>query len=211
MTNLSSTHRSCHIKKMLGLLATLGAPMQNTQSDELEQTIEIINDPPDEGTYTGNTLNGKRHGKGVMHYKNNDTYDGDWKNDKMNGRGEFKKNVQGLRYKWEMYGDFIDNCPINGRLSKHEHDPGSQIPGGSHGVNILKWDPYDLKKLPGRELTPGEAEGLQHDIEKDAAKQMNDAYERRIQEEQDEENKKSREKSNKELAEKMMHGGGFKH
>lgn len=37
--------------------------------------------------YEGYWLNGKRHGKGIYRWNNGETYNGDWKNDRMNGYG----------------------------------------------------------------------------------------------------------------------------
>jgi hypothetical protein len=95
----------------------------------------------DEGTYTGEKMNGKRHGQGFMFYKNYDTYYGNWENDKINGIGEFKKNVRNKKgYDWEFYGKFIDNCPISGRLQKVE-DYHSTV-DVKESVTIFEWIPF---------------------------------------------------------------------
>jgi len=46
----------------------------------------------EEGIYEGEFNDkGERHGKGIMHYTVDDVfYEGDWKNDKMDGNGKFK-------------------------------------------------------------------------------------------------------------------------
>lgn len=46
----------------------------------------------EEGIYEGEFNDkGERHGKGIMHYTADDVfYEGDWKNDKINGNGKFK-------------------------------------------------------------------------------------------------------------------------
>jgi hypothetical protein len=73
--------------------------------------------------------------------KKNDTYYGNWENDKMNGIGEFKKNVRNKRgYDWEFYGKFIDNCPKSGRLRKVEDYHSTVDVEG--GVTIFEWIPF---------------------------------------------------------------------
>ena len=55
-----------------------------------------------DGIYEGDIKYGKREGKGIMNYKDGYEYNGEWKNDKMHGKGVyFKGNI-----KYE--GDF--NC-----------------------------------------------------------------------------------------------------
>lgn len=106
-----------------------------------------------EGTYTGQKMNGKRHGEGFMFYKNHDTYYGNWENDKMNGIGEFKKNVKSeTDHDWEFYGKFNDNCPISGRLRKLKDYQGSTV-DVTENVTIFDWDPFPLHALAPT-LTP---------------------------------------------------------
>ena len=99
-----------------------------------------------EGTYSGEKLEGRRHGRGFMFYKNNDTYYGEWRNDKMNGLGEFKKNVGGLQeYDWEFYGKFKDDRPVSGTLKKRGEHWGLQIDVKKE-VNVREWDPFERKE-----------------------------------------------------------------
>lgn len=49
-------------------------------------------------------MNGKRHGKGIYRWNNGETYNGDWKNDRMNGYGVFTK-VDGSVYEGEFKDD----------------------------------------------------------------------------------------------------------
>ena len=42
--------------------------------------------------YSGDYLNGLRHGKGMYDWANNDKYIGDWINDRRTGFGEFYWN-----------------------------------------------------------------------------------------------------------------------
>ncbi|MBO5584337.1 MAG: OmpA family protein [Prevotella sp.] len=47
----------------------------------------------DDGIYEGYLTNGKRNGMGLFYYKNGDRYVGEWKNDKISGRGMMRKNL----------------------------------------------------------------------------------------------------------------------
>ena len=52
--------------------------------------------------YEGNWLNDKREGKGIMKYNNGDIYDGDWENDKKVGNGKMKyKNGDIYEGEWK--------------------------------------------------------------------------------------------------------------
>jgi hypothetical protein len=65
-----------------------------------------VNEVYTNGSYTGPVIDGKRggKGKGKMIYNNGDMYEGDWKNDKMEGYGKFIYN-NGDIYE----GDWKDN------------------------------------------------------------------------------------------------------
>jgi hypothetical protein len=43
--------------------------------------------------YTGQFLNGKKHGQGVMKFKNGDLFEGEWTNDDMHGIGKYTWNT----------------------------------------------------------------------------------------------------------------------
>ena len=127
------------------------------RSEVIKSKMTTEPEEMDEGTYIGEKVNGKRHGWGFMFYKNNDTYDGNWRNDKMNGRGEFRKNVRSLEeYDWEFYGNFIDNCPRNGVVRKQTDNQGLLIEA-EKGVNIFNWFPFkeETKTSKGLQNTDG--------------------------------------------------------
>ena len=44
---------------------------------------------PDGKKYTGDFINGKMDGKGILTFPNKDRYDGQFKNDLMHGQGNF--------------------------------------------------------------------------------------------------------------------------
>ncbi|MBX4271115.1 MORN repeat-containing protein [Clostridium estertheticum] len=56
------------------------------------------------GTYVGNSVDGKRQGKGKFTWKNGDEYDGEWLNDKMSGEGTFSYKSKDL-----YVGNYKDN------------------------------------------------------------------------------------------------------
>jgi hypothetical protein len=107
----------------------------------------------DEGTYTGQLRDGKRHGEGFMFYKNNDTYYGTWKDDKMNGIGHFQKNVNSeTGYDWEFHGKFINNCPKSGRL-QHSTDIQGLLLDVKEDVTIFNWIPFPSDRALAPTLT----------------------------------------------------------
>jgi hypothetical protein len=140
-----AAHREVEVARTEAELASLKIRVTPTipgaQSEEMN-----------EGTYTGQKMNGKRHGQGFMFYNNYDTYYGNWENDKMNGIGEFKKNVRNKKgYDWEFYGKFIDNCPISGRLRKVEDYHSTVDVQG--GVTIFDWIPFPSDRALAPTLT----------------------------------------------------------
>ena len=50
-----------------------------------------------DAVFIGQIDNGKRHGKGLMRYKNGRQYEGEWENDLRQGRG-FEKYPNGNSY-----------------------------------------------------------------------------------------------------------------
>jgi hypothetical protein len=59
--------------------------------------------------FDGNFVKGKRHGIGAYNYANGNRYEGEFKNDKPNGRGVFRYSATGNVYE----GEFIDNRIID--------------------------------------------------------------------------------------------------
>ena len=177
----SQTNAAGRAREMRTLLTSLkqmslGAPMGQGQQREVGETEsdETIHT----GTYTGGMRDGKRHGQGTMIYNNKDTYEGEWDNDKMNGRGEFKKNVRGTRFDWEFYGDFIDNYPIRGRVVQRPDGEPTQK-DGKPGINIFDWKPYETnQRLEGGEVSAADAAVLRRNIEQHAAERISEASKR---------------------------------
>ncbi len=66
---------------------------------------EIVTVEYDNGTYTGEVLDGIPHGEGKMICKNGGVYEGEWKNGSPNGHGKWReKNANNSNYE----GDFVD-------------------------------------------------------------------------------------------------------
>eukprot|EP01083_Nonionella_stella_P233011 821417_1 len=94
----------------------------------------------DGGKYVGQ-LNGKRkpHGKGTMTWANNDWYEGNWADGKLNGKGSFISEtgacyegrfVQGERHGKGMFTYPDEQKPVyNGKWSKDKR----------HGQGTLTW------------------------------------------------------------------------
>lgn len=55
---------------------------------ELENSYDII---PEKGEYCGDTdFKGAKHGHGIFLFGQGDIYEGEWKDDKMHGIGEYR-------------------------------------------------------------------------------------------------------------------------
>ena len=159
------------------------------------------------GKYTGEIHNG--NGKGKMIYNNKDIYDGDWKDGKMHGRGEFQKNVKKHgTFDWEFYGDFENNCPIRGALKTSEYAMSTQI-DGEPGINIFDWDPYGTKRRgEGGELSAADAESLRKQIEEDANERISEASHRKLIEDMEARIKAESDKRAAEEWERLLHKKG---
>ena len=80
----------------------------------INQTKEYYN-----GKYEGIMLNNKRELNGIMIYNNGSKYEGQWRNDKKNGKGIFFsshyfdcKNKVGMKYEGEFLNDKIEGFGI---------------------------------------------------------------------------------------------------
>lgn len=73
---------------------------------ETIQTVRLVDDQilkyPNGSEYRGQTLNGKRNGKGIFTYPEQSiTYEGEWKNDLFHGEGKLTDN--GYTYKGQFF------------------------------------------------------------------------------------------------------------
>lgn len=73
-----------------------------TDVNSKHKTVDFIN-----GRYTGDIVNGKRHGRGTFDYKSGNKYVGDFRNNKMNGRGTYYYR-DGSRYTGEFKNDNLN-------------------------------------------------------------------------------------------------------
>ena len=76
------------------------APASTPTSTEAPKETSVSGKVYSNGTYTGQLVNGKRHGNGVMEYTNGDKYDGEWKDDLRSGKGVYSY-ANGDRYDGE--------------------------------------------------------------------------------------------------------------
>lgn len=163
-------------------IKTMESPLEYIENDS--KCKEVAKN----GTYDGEMLNGKRHGKGRMTYANGDWYDGNWQNDNMSGIGEFSNEKD----KWTFYGRFKDNNAVEGSwtdTSDNGHDTSdtSKQVDTNEERNIFEYKPRteSLEKkylLPGRQVTAA-------DVKKSAEetkKQHDDDFDKRKQAERDE-------------------------
>ena len=104
--------------------------------------------------YTGEILNGKRHGKGVQIWDDGAKYDGNWENDKSNGYGTFY-HTDG-----DVYQGYWKNNRANGKGVYISSDGGRYegywIDDVQNGFGTEKWNDgssykgnYDMGKKEG--------------------------------------------------------------
>ena len=104
------------------------------------------------GTYKGYILNDKREKTGVMIFDNGAKYEGQWKNDKKNGKGVFTsphyydcENFVGMKYEGEFRDDKFDGFGIttytNGDRYEGEWKNNKQY--GSGTVTYFNGDKYE--------------------------------------------------------------------
>lgn len=91
--------------------------------------------------YSGEFENGLPHGKGKMTFPNEDTYDGEWINGKMNGHGVYRRfNHEKDRYVELYIGGFVNGVMQgNGRIqfeNRMEYD-GQWQNGMRTGIGTL--------------------------------------------------------------------------
>ncbi len=115
-------------KKHVGSEETVDKPVQNTVP---MQTITYVSG----ATYTGETLNGLRHGKGKYVWPDGEFYEGDWANNVRHGKGKYSY-ANGNVY----VGDFLeDSITGKGRMEYHDgrvYD-GDWVQGLKHGKGKL--------------------------------------------------------------------------
>ena len=111
------------------------------------------------GTYKGYILNEKREKNGIMIFDNGAKYEGQWKNDKKNGKGIFTsshyfdcKNFVGMKYEGEFKDDKFDGFGIttytNGDRYEGEWKNNKQY--GKGIVTYFNGEKYDGDWIEGK-------------------------------------------------------------
>jgi hypothetical protein len=63
------------------------APAKSTNNYDLDEPITVTEAYQNGSRYTGDKVNGQRHGKGRMDFAEGGFYEGQWRNNTMNGKG----------------------------------------------------------------------------------------------------------------------------
>ena len=130
---------------------------KNTE-DKPKQLREYEN-----GLYEGIIIDGKREQYGVMIYKNGAKYEGEWKDDKKNGKGVFtsahyfncRKNV-GMKYEGEFRNDKFEGFGITNYTNGDKYE-GEWKNNKQYGKGTVSY--FDGKKYSG-EWKDGKFEGI---------------------------------------------------
>jgi hypothetical protein len=96
--------------------------------------------------YVGEWVDGKRHGKGTLEWRNGAVYQGQWDSDTLCGIGSFHLPTSGVQYE----GEFLDN-QFHGAGVLTWKDNGRQYNGSwhegkHHGYGTLKYDNNDSRQ-----------------------------------------------------------------
>ena len=89
---------------------------------------KIIKKEYHDGIYEGIIINNKREIKGIMYYKNGSKYEGEYKNDKKQGKGIFTSqnynnpNLIGIKYEGEFNNDKIEGYGIGTYTSGDKYE-----------------------------------------------------------------------------------------
>eukprot|EP01036_Dinobryon_divergens_P027123 gene27123-35844_t len=85
------------------LIEAAGTKARNLMACSMCDSSAVSNQPVNQkqfviGTYTGQLAHGKACGKGLMIFSNGDRYEGDWKDNKLAGRGVYTWAADTSRY-----------------------------------------------------------------------------------------------------------------
>ena len=112
---------------------------ENIEKKELEKnrsSLKIRTIHLNKEKYHGQTFGGIREGYGIYYYKNGNKYDGNWKDNKKEGKGSFFYSDKGEVYK----GDFVNDLP-NGKgiyyFKNGDRYEGMFKDGKKHGEGII--------------------------------------------------------------------------
>ena len=101
------------------------------------------------GTYKGYILNDKREKNGVMIFDNGAKYEGQWRNDKKNGKGIFTsshyyncENYVGMKYEGEFKDDKFDGYGITMYTNGDKYEGGERFEGKFKGNKYNGYGKY---------------------------------------------------------------------
>lgn len=91
-TEQSVPQRNTNPSEAIEAVSPAASSNEITGSIKVEEssTSTVTNHELPEGIYTGQMLDGQRHGSGVMRYNNGDSYSGQWQNDQRHGSGVWR-------------------------------------------------------------------------------------------------------------------------
>ena len=103
--------------------------------------------------YIGQSFDGKRHGFGTYYYPNGDIYNGEWINDKKQGKGEITIARSGDHYIGEFQNNYFHgNGKMtfkNGEIYEGEWENGKKTREGNVSQKILtdNWRIFDTSPV----------------------------------------------------------------
>jgi len=96
--------------------------------------------------YSGEWVDGKRHGKGTLEWRNGAVYQGQWKQDTLCGIGSFHLPASGVEYEGEFQDNqFHGSGVLTWRDTGRQYN-GSWREGKHHGYGTLKYDNNDSRQ-----------------------------------------------------------------
>ena len=98
---------------------------------------EIVTVEYDNGTYTGEVLDGRPHGGGKMVYTDGSVYEGEWKNGSPHGHGKWReRNANNSNYEGDFVNGLFDGYGVKKWDCDNHYYKGEWKEGRSHGKGI---------------------------------------------------------------------------
>merc|ERR1712137_85420 len=117
--------------------------------DDLQGTHTFVYPAKDElyrKVYTGEWVDGKRHGKGTLEWRNGAVYQGQWDQDSLSGIGSFYLPASGVQYEGEFKDNqFHGSGVLTWRETGRQYS-GNWSEGKHHGYGMLKYDNNDTRQ-----------------------------------------------------------------
>lgn len=96
--------------------------------------------------YSGEWVDGKRHGKGTLEWKNGAIYQGQWKEDTLSGIGSFYLPASGVEYEGEFSENQFHGSGVLTWKDTGRKYNGAWQKGKHHGYGTLYYDPNDSRQ-----------------------------------------------------------------